>query len=96
MRGEKKFSPRIFLSSGRRSEIVPHADLELSRGGRPTLSANGITGVRQLALFGGAEPAPDPRLEQILERLRALDPDHTTPRQALDALADLRRFVEDV
>ena len=69
---------------------------ELSRGGRPTLSGNGTAGVRQLALFGGGEAAADPRLEEILARLRALDPDHTTPRQALDALADLRRFAEDV
>ena len=67
---------------------------ELSRGGRPTLSGNAHAGVRQLALFGGAEPAPDPRAEEIFARLRALDPDHTTPRQALDALADLRRLVD--
>jgi DNA mismatch repair protein MutS len=67
---------------------------ELSRGGRPTLSGNGSPGVRQLALFGGAEPTTDPRAEEVFARLRALDPDHTTPRQALDALADLRRLVE--
>jgi DNA mismatch repair protein MutS len=68
---------------------------ELSRGGRPTLSGNGTTGVRQLALFGAGGDSTDPRLPEILARLRALDPDHTTPRQALDALTELRRLVED-
>jgi DNA mismatch repair protein MutS len=67
---------------------------ELSRGGRPTLSGDGSAGVRQLALFGSAEPAADPRVEEIFSRLRAFDPDHTTPRQALDALAELRRLVD--
>ena len=69
---------------------------ELSRGGRPTLSGSITPGTRQLALFGGVgDAAPDPRLKEILARLRALDPDHTTPRQALDALAELRQLAED-
>ena len=69
---------------------------ELSRGGRPTLSGSTTPGVRQLALFsGGGEAAANPRLQDILARLRALDPDHTTPRQALDALAELRQLAED-
>jgi DNA mismatch repair protein MutS len=67
---------------------------ELSRGGRPTLSGDAAAGVRQLALFGGGDTL-DPRVHEILSRLRALDPDHTTPRQALDALAELRRLAED-
>jgi DNA mismatch repair protein MutS len=69
---------------------------ELSRGGRPTLSGAAIAGVRQLALFSGGGDAPvNPRLQEILGRLRAFDPDHTTPRQALDALAELRQLAED-
>jgi len=67
---------------------------ELSRGGRPTLSGAPGAGVRQLALFAGGDGA-DPRMHEILSRLRALDPDHTTPRQALDALAELRQLAED-
>jgi len=71
---------------------------ELSRGGRPTLSGTAGSGVRQLALFGGGggATATDPRVQAIIDKLKALDPDHTTPRQALDALADLRRLAEDV
>jgi hypothetical protein len=38
------------------------------------------------------EPACDPAL---LEKLRALDPDTLTPKQALDALYDLRRLLND-
>jgi DNA mismatch repair protein MutS len=73
---------------------------ELSRGGRPTLSGSNVPGTRQLALFAPANgdhpaPAPDPAAREILDRLRALDLDGTTPRQALDTLAELRRLVED-
>ena len=68
---------------------------ELSRGGRPTLSGSAAAGARQLALFASGTAAADPRLHEIIRRLRALDPDHTTPRQALDALAELRQLAED-
>ena len=68
---------------------------ELSRGGRPTLSGSAVAGARQLALFASGTAAADPRLHEIISRLRALDPDHTTPRQALDALAELRQLAED-
>jgi len=83
---------------GRAKEILTGLEHdELSRGGRPTLSGAAANGARQLALFGvgRGEARPDPRAQQILERLRALDPDETTPRQALEALADLRRLAED-
>ena len=69
---------------------------ELSRGGRPTLSGAPRCAARaSSALFAGGDAAPIPALHEILSRLRALDPDHTTPRQALDALAELRRLAED-
>ena len=42
---------------------------------------------RQLDLFGPARP--DPAAGEILDRLREIDPDGTTPRQALEILADL-------
>jgi DNA mismatch repair protein MutS len=59
---------------------------ELSRGGRPSLSAEGVRN-RQLGLFQAPEPAEHP----LLARLRALDVDHLTPMQALSLLADLKR-----
>jgi DNA mismatch repair protein MutS len=62
---------------------------ELSRGGRPSLSADG--GVqRQLGLFQVPPAGDDP----VHKRLRELDVDRMTPLQALSLLADLKREAE--
>jgi DNA mismatch repair protein MutS len=82
---------------------------ELSRGGRPTLSGSaGDPQSPQLALFG--RPADDANLSasgyasageqvdrdhEIAKRLRELDIDETTPRQALDLLAELKKLYEE-
>jgi DNA mismatch repair protein MutS len=80
---------------------------ELSRGGRPTLSgAASDPQSPQLALF--ARPADSPtaveadlqvrlarRDNQVMTRLKAIDVDETTPRQALELLAELKKLVEE-
>jgi DNA mismatch repair protein MutS len=76
---------------------------ELSRGGRPTLSGTpGDPDTRQLGLFvspadparGGLDREPSTRDDQILQRLRAVDVDDTTPRQALELIAELKRLAD--
>jgi DNA mismatch repair protein MutS len=59
---------------------------ELSRGGRPTLSAEGVKG-RQMGLF----QAPVAEESSVLLKLRELDVNHLTPMQALTLLAELKR-----
>ena len=67
---------------------------ELSRGGRPTLSADArLPHTRQLALFAAGEPV-DPRTQALAARVKAIDIDNTTPRQALELLAELRNLVD--
>jgi DNA mismatch repair protein MutS len=61
---------------------------ELSRGGRPSLSAADSTGAGQLALFQ-MPAAEDP----VRVRLQQIDTDHLTPMQALTLLAELKREV---
>ena len=64
---------------------------ELSRGGRPTLSASpGDAPVSQLGLF--AQPAGD---NEIVRRLKAVNVDDTTPRQALEILAELKKLADE-
>jgi DNA mismatch repair protein MutS len=73
---------------------------ELSRGGRPTLSGTqGDPRTSQLGLFStpGAEesrspvtPGPSP---ELLQRIRNTDMDETSPRQAWDLLAELKRLA---
>jgi DNA mismatch repair protein MutS len=61
---------------------------ELSRGGRPSVSATPNEPQQQLGLFQVAGPAaPDP----IRGRLAALDIDHMTPLEALALLASLKK-----
>jgi DNA mismatch repair protein MutS len=60
---------------------------ELSRGGRPSLSASASDGTRQLGLFQAAPAADDP----VLLRLKSIDVDNLTPLQALSLLAELKR-----
>jgi DNA mismatch repair protein MutS len=70
---------------------------EASRGGRPTLSASaGGPTTAQLGLFATSpEPGASAREEALSVRLRAIDPDDISPRQALDLLQQLRALVED-
>jgi DNA mismatch repair protein MutS len=66
---------------------------ELSRGGKPTLSGTaGGPPTSQLGLFAvpvSADPSP------VAERLKDIDIDDTTPRQALELLAELKKLVSE-
>jgi len=69
---------------------------ELSRGGRPTLSGDGgDPGTRQLGLFASTPEPSSPQQRQIAERLKAIDVDETTPRQALELLAELKKLSDE-
>ncbi|MGE0363883.1 MAG: DNA mismatch repair protein MutS [Vicinamibacterales bacterium] len=61
---------------------------ELTRGGRPALSGQAVQPQQQLGLF---QTAPD---DALRERLRAVDVDRTTPIEALQLLAELKRDAE--
>jgi DNA mismatch repair protein MutS len=69
---------------------------ELSRGGRPTLSgANNGPQTRQLGLFTMSADAPvSSEVAAILARLQELDVDDTTPRRALELLAELKALAD--
>jgi DNA mismatch repair protein MutS len=63
---------------------------ELSRGGRPTLSGSASDAhTEQLALFAARSD------DEITRRLKAIDLDDTTPRRALELLAELRKLTEE-
>ena len=81
---------------------------ELSRGGRPTLSgAAGDPASSQLGLFAKPTDGPDGTTsasaslrtpghqEEIARRLRGTDVDDTTPRRALELLAELKQLAEE-
>ena len=81
---------------------------ELSRGGRPTLSgAAGDPTNSQLGLFAkptdgleviaaaSAPPRGHRHEDEIARRLRETDVDDTTPRRALELLAELKQLAED-
>ena len=59
---------------------------ELSRGGRPSLSTEGVVG-RQLGLF----QAPVAEESAVVLKLRGIDVNQITPMQALTLLAELKR-----
>jgi DNA mismatch repair protein MutS len=72
---------------GRAREILNGLERdELSRGGRPSLSGEGVR-TRQLGLF----QAPDVEQPAVVKKLRELDVNHLTPMQALTLLAELKR-----
>jgi DNA mismatch repair protein MutS len=79
---------------------------ELSRGGRPTLSGSaGDPESNQLGLFAkpadGVETSSTPRAQSptsadvIMSRLRETDLDETTPRKALEFLAELKQMADE-
>ncbi len=61
---------------------------ELSRGGRPSLSGPPPQPQQQLGLFHAAVNEDD---EKLKERLREIDLNRTTPLEALQILADLKK-----
>ena len=61
---------------------------ELSRGGRPAHSGALLAPQQQLGLF---QVPPEPANEALRGRLRAVDLDRTTPLEALQILADLKK-----
>jgi DNA mismatch repair protein MutS len=69
---------------------------EASRGGRPTLSAAaGGPSTAQLGLFAAPAESADTPGGAILARLESIDIDETTPRQALELLAELKQMSKD-
>ena len=69
---------------------------EASRGGRPTLSsAAGGPSTAQLGLFATPVDTGSKRGDEVLTRLEAIDVDDTTPRQALELLAELKKLSQD-
>jgi DNA mismatch repair protein MutS len=73
---------------------------ELSRGGRPTLSsAPGDPMTRQLGLFAAPPPAESGTTSHhaasLLRKLHEADLDDTTPRQAWELLAELKRLADE-
>ncbi len=64
---------------------------ELSRGGRPAHSGAPLAPQQQLGLF---QVPPEPADDALRGRLRAVDLDRTTPLEALQLLADLKKDAE--
>jgi DNA mismatch repair protein MutS len=78
---------------GRAKEILTGLEHdELSRGGRPSLSGGGAASTAQLGLF--AAPSPPASDNEVVQRLKGIDLDETTPRRALDLLEELKRLAE--
>jgi DNA mismatch repair protein MutS len=69
---------------------------EASRGGRPTLSgAAGGPLTAQLGLFATPADPVAPGPDRLRARLATVDIDDTTPRQALELLAELKKMSTD-
>jgi DNA mismatch repair protein MutS len=69
---------------------------EASRGGRPTLSAAaGGPSTAQLGLFATSVEVVAAPGDKLLSRIEAIDVDNTTPRQALELLAELKKLSQD-
>jgi DNA mismatch repair protein MutS len=68
---------------------------ELSRGGRPTLSGTaGDPQTSQLGLFvSPGDSAPRAERNAVADRLKDIDVDAITPRQALELVAELKKLV---
>src|SRR5262245_37769444 len=105
-RSDRSYGIQVARLAGLPSEVLIRAREilsglerdELSRSGRPTFSGTGSrSDSSQLGLF--ASPSDDDstrRRDAVTERLHAIDIDDTSPRQALELLAELKKLSEDV
>jgi DNA mismatch repair protein MutS len=98
-RSDRSYGIQVARLAGLPSEVIGRARHilaglerdELSRGGRPTLSGSvDDTQSPQLTLFAEGSTVGD----EIGKRLREIDIDETTPRQALELLAELKKLAE--
>jgi len=99
-RSDRSYGIQVARLAGLPSEVITRARHilaglerdELSRGGRPTLSGSADDARSpQLTLFAEGSSVDN----EIAKRLREIDIDETTPRQALELLADLKKLAED-
>lgn len=73
------------------------ADLEAAAESHPKASSKDSPGPAQLALaLGGGEARLNIRERQVLDELAKIDPDSTTPLEALATLGQWREALEDV
>jgi DNA mismatch repair protein MutS len=78
----------------RARELLARLEAGEIEGGVPRLAGEPAPGNDdQLSLFTAAEP--DPVVEDVLAQLRTLDPERTTPMEALELLARLRAKLDD-
>ena len=104
-RSDRSFGIQVARLAGLPASVVARAQQilaglerdEASRGGRPTLSgAAGGPLNAQMGLFAVPSDAIDAgRADGIRARLDAVNVDETTPRQALEILAELKKLSED-
>ena len=68
---------------------------ELDERGRPRIAGGAPAHDDQLGLFARGAPRPDAAPSEVLDELRAVDTDRTTPIEALELLARLRRRLAE-
>jgi len=97
-RSDRSYGIQVARLAGLPSEVITRARHilaglerdELSRGGRPTLSGSADDAQSpQLTLFAEGSTVDN----EIVKRLRELDVDDTTPRQALELLAEWKKLA---
>jgi len=98
-RSDRSYGIQVARLAGLPSEVITRARHilaglerdELSRGGRPTLSGSADDAQSpQLTLFAEGSTVDN----EIVKRLRELDVDDTTPRQALELLAEWKKLAQ--
>jgi DNA mismatch repair protein MutS len=98
-RSDRSYGIQVARLAGLPSEVIIRARHilgglerdELSRGGRPTLSGSAADAHSpQLTLFAEGSTVDN----EIAKRLREIDIDDTTPRRALELLAELKKLAE--
>jgi len=98
-RSDRSYGIQVARLAGLPAEVITRARHilaglerdELSRGGRPTLSGSADDrSSPQLTLFAEGSTVDN----EITKRLRETDVDGTTPRQALELLAELKKLAE--
>src|SRR5262245_10300919 len=99
-RSDRSYGIQVARLAGLPSEVITRARHilaglerdELSRGGRPTRSGSADDAQSpQLTLFAEGSTLDN----EIANRLREIDVDDTTPRRALELLAELKKLAEE-
>jgi DNA mismatch repair protein MutS len=92
---DRSYGLAVARLAGLPQEVIARAKSVLDRLEKGRAETGGLAaGLGDLPLFAAAQPQPDREEDELAERIRTLDVDSLSPREALEELYELKRLAK--